>query len=76
MDEDVVEDQRARGNSGYVILDCSQTKREIKLVSRAIAQSCYFNLFLSLPNGDQNRLIVVSEGGRKAVVFAQSQSGK
>ena len=70
MDEDVVEDHRARGNSGYVIFDCSKTQREIKLVARAIAQSRYFNLFLIVPNGDQNRCIVVSEGSRKAVMLA------
>ena len=70
MNEDVVEDHRAWGDSGYVIFDRSQTKSEIKLVARAITQSCYFNMLLILPNGDQNRLVVVSEGSRKPVVFA------
>ncbi len=76
MDEDVVENYRARGNSGYVIFNCSQTKNEVKLVARAIAQSSYFKLFLVLPNGNEDRLIVISETSRKAVVFAQSESGK
>jgi 23S rRNA C2498 (ribose-2'-O)-methylase RlmM len=52
MDKDVVENHRARGNSGYVIFDCSQTKSEVKLVARAIAQSSYFNLFFVLSNGN------------------------
>src|SRR5262249_2487598 len=76
MDQDVVENHRARGNSGYMVFDSSQRESEIKRIARAIAQSWYSNLFLVLPNGDHDRLIVVSEGSRKAVVFAQSQSGK
>src|SRR2546421_7118492 len=76
VDQDVIEDDRARGHSLNMVFDGCQSQREIHLIASAIAQAADFHLLHALSNRHQHRLIAFAKSCSESNMIAERETGK